>query len=429
MDPVIMQAAPTGTEFDLLNLLLVLTVAWIFGAITEHIGYPAMLGEVVAGIVFGPAILGFLEPSNALAIFAELGVFLLMVYVGMEVDIGELFDLGSQALVIAIGAFIIPFALGYAAGMFTIGNVEGALFLALAMAATSLATKSRILVDLDVLDTRIASLLLGGALVSDVSVLVVFTVVIGFITAGSVSTFGIAIVLLKAILFFAVTLFIGRRFLPHVWKRLDDLFEQYGFADETTAFAVALFVALLFGELAHLAGLHVIIGGFMAGLFLRQAEVRESLYNHMHNVINDLAIGFFAPIFFVTIGFKITLDVFTQHLGLLVGLIAVAFIGKIIGSWLFALPTNIPGKEGIVVGFGMNGRGTVEIVVAQIALSHGIITQSLFSILVFLAMFTTTMCAVTVKWGIDWLDSTDELVYMRDSESGIQRSDEIPQHD
>src|SRR5699024_804032 len=117
MDPVIMQAAPTGTEFDLLNLLLVLTVAWLFGAITEHIGYPAMLGEGVAGIVFGPAILGFLEPSNALAIFAELGVFLLMVYVGMEVDIGELFDLGSQALVIAIGAFIIPFALGYAAGM------------------------------------------------------------------------------------------------------------------------------------------------------------------------------------------------------------------------------------------------------------------------------------------------------------------------
>jgi Kef-type K+ transport system membrane component KefB len=414
MNLIVMQTAPTGTEFDILNLLLVLTLAWIFGAITEHIGYPAMLGELVAGIVFGPAILGLLEPSAALSIFAELGVFLLMVYVGMEVDIDDLFDLGPQALVIAVGAFIIPFGLGYGLGILTVGSVEGALFLALAMAATSLATKSRILVDLDVLDTRIASLLLGGALVSDVSVLVVFTVVLGYIQAGTVTALSIGTILGKALLFFAVTLFIGRRFLPHVWNQLEGLFSRYGFADQTTAFTVALFVALLFGELAHLAGLHVIIGGFMAGLFLRQAELQASLYDHMHNVINDLAIGFFAPIFFVTVGFKITLDVFTQNLGLLALVVAIAFLGKIAGSWLFSLPTSVSSREGIVIGFGMNGRGTVEIIIATIALSAGIIDQALFSILVFLAMFTTTMCAVTVKWGIDWLDSAGELVYIRD---------------
>jgi Kef-type K+ transport system membrane component KefB len=414
MGHIIMQTAPTGVEFDILNLLLVLTLAWIFGAVTEYIGYPAMLGELVAGIIFGPAILGLLEPTAALDIFAKLGVFLLMVYVGMEVDIDDLFDLGPQALVIAVGAFIIPFALGYAVGILTIATAEGALFLALAMAATSLATKSRILVDLDVLDTRIASLLLGGALVSDVGVLVVFTAVLGFIQAGTVSALGIGIVLGKALVFFAVTLFIGRRFLPLIWARLDPLFNRYGFADKTTAFTVALFVALLFGELAHVAGLHMIIGGFMAGLFLRQAELQEPLYDHMHTVINDLAIGFFAPIFFVNVAFDITLTVFTETLGLLVLMIGIAFIGKIVGSWLFALPTNVSSKEGVVVGFGMNGRGTVEIVVASIALSAGIIDQQLFSILVFLAMFTTTMCAVTVKWGIDWLDSSDELVYTRD---------------
>lgn len=419
MDPVIIQTAPTGgSAFDVLNLLLVLALAWVFGAATEHIGYPAMLGELVAGIIFGPALLGLLESTTALDIFAELGVFLLMVYVGMEVDIDDLFDLGPQALVIAIGAFIIPFALGYVAGILTIATVEGALFLALAMAATSLATKSRILVDLDVLDTRVASLLLGGALVSDVSVLVVFTVVLGFVTGGSVGVMGLAVVLGKALVFFAVTLFLGRRFLPYLWKRLDKLADRYGFADQTTAFTVALLVALLFGELAHLAGLHLIIGGFMAGLFLRQAELQESLYENMHRVINDLAIGFFAPIFFVWVGLKITLTVFTQSLVLLVGLIALAFVGKIVGSWLFALPTDVSSKEGVVVGFGMNGRGTVEIVVATIALNAGIIDQALFSILVFLAMFTTTMCAVTVKWGIDWLDSAGELVYTRDVREG-----------
>lgn len=401
----------TGSEIDILNLLLVLVLAWIFGAVAERLGYPAMMGELLAGLLFGPAVLGFLHPSTVLDIFAEFGVFLLMVYVGMEVDLDDLFDLGPQALIVAVGAFLIPFGLGYFAGIYTIATTEGALFLGLAMAATSLATKSRILVDLDILDTRIASILLGGALVSDVGVLVVFAGVLGFIQAGTVELTSIAWILGKAIGFFAITLFIGHRFLPHVWEQFDTLRQRYGFVDKTTAFSIALLVALVFAELAHLAGLHMIIGGFMAGLFLRQAELHDPLYEHMHDVIYDLAIGLFAPIFFVTVAFEITLNVFTQNLGLLVLLIGIAFIGKILGSWLFALPTNLTSREGVVIGFGMNGRGTVEIIIASIGLSNGIIDQGLFSILVFIAIFTTSLVPVTVKWGVDWLESADQLFY------------------
>lgn len=338
-----------------------------------------------------------------------------MVYVGMEVDLDDLFNMGPQALIVAIGAFVIPFALGYASGVLTIATTEGALFLGLAMAATSLATKSRILVDLDILDTRITSILLGGALISDVGVLVVFAGVLGFIQAGSVDAASMGFILFKAIAFFAITLFIGYRFLPHVWDLFDTLRERYGFVDKTTAFSIALLVALVFAELAHLAGLHMIIGGFMAGLFLRQADLHEEFYEHMHNVMYDLAIGFFAPIFFVTVAFQITLDVFTQNLGLLVLLVSIAFVGKIVGSWLFALPTSLTSKEGFVIGFGMNGRGTVEIIIASIGLSNGIIDEGLFSILVFIVIFTTSLVPVTVKWGVDWLDRAGELVYTRDS--------------
>lgn len=400
--------------FDILNLLLVLVVAWICGAIAERLSYPAMMGELVAGFVFGPPLLGLLEPSETLDIFAELGVFLLMVYVGMEVDLDDLFAMGPQALIVAIGAFIIPFGLGYASGVLTIAGIDGALFLGLAMAATSLATKSRILVDLDILDTRIANILLGGALVSDVGVLVAFAGVLGFIQAGTVEIVSLGSILLKAIAFFAVTLFIGYRFLPHLWERLETLRERYGFVDKTSVFSIALLVSLVFAELAHLAGLHMIIGGFMAGMFLRQADLQESLYEHMHDVMYDLAMGFFAPIFFVTVAFEITLSVFTENLGLLVMLVGIAFIGKIIGSWLFALPTNLSSKEGLVIGFGMNGRGTVEIIIASIGLSNGIIDQGMFSILVFIAVFTTALVPVTVKWGVDWLTQADELVYTRE---------------
>ncbi|WP_224332576.1 cation:proton antiporter [Haloprofundus halobius] len=406
-----------AAEIDILGLLLVLAVAWVFGALAERFGYPAMMGELFAGLVFGPPILGIIQPSEVLTVLSELGVFLLMVYVGTEVDLHKLFELGPQALLIAIGGFVIPFGLGYAAGMVLGESTGAALFLGLAMAATSLATKSRILSDLDLLDTRIAGVLLGGALVSDVGVLVAFAGIIGFVEAGSVNPVDIAVIFAKALAFFAVTLFIGDRFLPPLWTKLEELREQYGFVDKTTAFTFALLVALLFAELAALAGLHTIIGGFMAGMFLRQADITPGLYEHMENVIYDLAIGFFAPIFFVTVAFELTFDVFTQNLGLLALLVAIAFVGKIVGSWLFSLPTKLTSREGLVIGFGMNGRGTVEIIIASIGLSAGVIDQQMFSILVFIAIFTTALVPVTMTWGVKLLESAGELVRLDEDEA------------
>ncbi|USZ69463.1 cation:proton antiporter [Halorussus salilacus] len=403
--------------FDILNLLLVLALAWVFGSLSERLGYPALMGELLAGVVFGPPLLGLLQPAEELDILAELGVFLLMVYVGMEVDIHDLFELGSKSLLVAVGGFVVPFGLGYLAGVL-IGLATGpSLFIGIAMAATSLATKSRILVDLDLLDTRIAGVLLGGALVSDVGVLVVFAGVIGFIEAGSVEATTIATIAGKALAFFAVALIIGDKFLPPLWTRFEQLRERYGFVDRTSAFTVAMVVALVFAYLADLAGLHMIIGGFVAGLFLRQADLQPDLYEQVYGVIYDLAIGFFAPIFFVTVAFDLTLDVFASDVGLLALLTGVAFVGKIVGSWAFSLPTDLTSREGFVIGLGMNGRGTVEIIIASIGLNAGIIDQQLFSILVFLAMLTTALVPVTMKWGVDWLQGVGELVTMDEDET------------
>ncbi|MFC4542500.1 cation:proton antiporter [Halosolutus amylolyticus] len=399
-----------ATGIDLLNLLLVLTLAWIFGLAVERVGYPALMGELLAGVVFGPAVLGVLHGGEAIDVLAELGVFLLMLYVGMEVDLHDLFELGPQSLMIAVGGFVVPFGLGYLIGGVIGATIEQSLFVGIAMAATSLATKSRILVDLDILDTRIAGVLLGGALLSDVGVMVVFAGIMGFIETGDVTIVGLGLVAGKALLFFAVALVIGDRFLPYLWGRLQVWMAHHEFVDKTSAFTIALVVALVFAFFAALADLHMIIGGFVAGLFLRQAELERDIYEHMYNVIYDLAMGFFAPIFFVSVAFELTLDVFTQRLDLLVLVLVAAFAGKIVGSWLFALPTKLSSREGLVIGFGMNGRGTVEIVIVTVALSAGVIGQELFSVLVFMAIFTTTLVPPSVKWGVDWLRRTDELI-------------------
>lgn len=154
----------------------------------------------------------------------------------------------------------------------------------------------------------------------------------------------------------------------------------------------------------------MIIGGFMAGLYLKQADIREPVFDHIYNVTYDLAIGVFAPIFFVTVGFDLSLAVFSQDLVLLVLFVAVAFIGKIIGTWVFAIPTALTSREGFVIGLGMNGRGAVEIIIASIGLSAGVIDRGLFSILVFIAIFTTALVPPTMQWGVNWLDRSGQLV-------------------
>ncbi|MFC6716849.1 cation:proton antiporter [Natrialbaceae archaeon GCM10025810] len=401
-----------SASIDLLNLLLVLTLAWFGGILAERVGYPALMGELLAGILFGPAVLGVLHPSEGLEVFAELGVFLLMIYVGMEVDLHDLFELGPQSLMVALGGFLVPFGMGYLVGDLLGMTIEQSLFIGIAMAATSLATKSRILVDLDLLDTRIAGVLLGGALLSDVGVMVVFAGITGFIETGDVTPLAIATLTGEALLYFAAALLFGDRVLPHLWELLEGWMERHEFVDKTSAFTVALVVALAFAFFAALVELHMIIGGFIAGLFLRQAQLDPDIYDHMYGVIYDLAMGFFAPIFFVSVAFDLTLGVFTENLPLLVLILTVAFVSKIVGSWLFALPTKLSWREGLVIGFGMNGRGTVEIVIVSIALSAGVIGQELFSILVFTAIFTTTLVPPTVKWGVDWLERAGDLVFI-----------------
>lgn len=395
---------------DIVSLLLILALAWTFGLGAQRLGYPALMGELVAGIIFGPAFLGLLEPAVELAVLAELGVFLLMVYVGLEVDVHDLFEMGPAALIVSIGAFFVPFGLGYGVGVFVGFPTPASLFIGMAMAATSLATKSRILLDLDLLDTRIAGVLLGGALVADVGVLVVFAAVLSFVELGTVDLVGLGLIVGQTLAFFVVAILIGDRILPVAWGWLESQMNRYGFVDRTAAFTVTLIISLAFAVIAALVDLHMIIGGFVAGLFLRQANIDEEIFEHIYNVTYDMAIGVFAPIFFVTVGFDLSLEVFSRDLLLLLVLVVVAFVSKIIGTWLFALPTELTSREGFVVGLGMNGRGAVEIVIASIGLAAGVINVELFSILVFIAVFTTALVPPTMKWGIGWLERANQLV-------------------
>ncbi|MGB1289203.1 MAG: cation:proton antiporter, partial [Aggregatilineales bacterium] len=244
---------------------------------------------------------------------------------------------------------------------------------------------------------------------------VVFAAIISLVDVGTLEVSRLLVVGVEVALFFGVTIFMGLKVFPIMWKQL----ARFGLANRTFYATLLLLITLLFAEMAELAGLHAILGAFLAGLFIREGVgVERRLAGELTELVRDVSIGFLAPIFFVTAGFHVSLEVFTTSLPLLVSVVLVATIGKIIGTALFYLASGNGWREGLVIGAGMNGRGAVEIIIAEIALSAGIISSEIFSVLVFMAIFTTATVPVFLKLGTDWLQRRGELQRSSDDRTG-----------
>jgi Kef-type K+ transport system membrane component KefB/mannitol/fructose-specific phosphotransferase system IIA component (Ntr-type) len=400
--------------FSILNLLFVLLAAWLAGRLATRLGYPSVLGELLAGILLGPPLLGWLHGGEALGVLAEVGILLMMLYIGMEIDPGELKKASGGGLLAALGGFITPFVLCYVAVTWAGGSAMAGVFVGMAAGVTSLATKSRILVDLKLLDTRIAHVMMAGALIADTLSLILFAGIIGVAEAGSLNWSELGQIGVQALGFFAVATLLGLKVFPVLGRHLltNDTLGRTG------RFTLVLLIALAFAEMAELVGLHGILGAFLAGLFLREPMLGRTGAKEMMHLVRDASLGFLAPVFFVTAGFAVSLDVFQTDLVLLITIVGLATTGKIVGTMLFYLPTGHGWREGLTLGAGMNGRGAVEIIVAQIGLSMGLISQEVFSILVFMAIATTATVPLFLKWGVGWLRRRGELVRSETQRSG-----------
>ncbi|WP_272481681.1 cation:proton antiporter [Rhodothermus marinus] len=223
-------------------------------------------------MLLGPPLLGVLHGSEALAVVGELGVLLMMLYIGMEIDPRELGRASKGGVLAALGGFITPFVACYLIIYYVTGSAYAAMFVGVAAGVTSLATKSRILVDLQLLDTRIAHVMMAGALIADTLSLLIFAGIIGVAQFGSVSVMELVLVGLKALAFFAVAALVGLKLIPRfgVWL------QRYA-PGRTVSFLLIVVLALLFAEGAELAGLHGILGAFLAGLFLRERTLGRTL--------------------------------------------------------------------------------------------------------------------------------------------------------
>jgi len=401
----------------LMDLLLILTCSWMIGSVFKRFGLPSMIGQLLAGMLLGPPVLGLIDFSHALEFLAEIGIFLVMFHTGMELDIQDMTDNAVASIAVAVFGFILPFALGVGICQLFGGSLYQSLFIGLGLSITAIAVQSVILHDMGLANSRVGHIIIGAAIVDDILSLMGLSILLGITRNGSFDLVPILLVLLKVVLFFAGTFYLGTWLVPKLRLKFHKM--------EAQAFTLALLVAISMALLAELAGLHMIIGAFLGGQLMRH----ESFYDEtVHKAIFDrfygLSYGSLVPIFFATLSFHIQFIATWDFIFFTLVLISAAVAGKLIGCGLAARPFGLSTWESTVIGFGMNGRGAVELVVAAVVLSHsnelmnaGIITTPLltdiqFSSLVLMAFVTTLMAPFGLKWAIHTGCSKDERLHI-----------------
>lgn len=375
-------AAPDGSGADLTavltGLFIVLLAAKLGEELFQRLGQPGIVGEILAGVAIGPSVLGLVEPTEVLEVFSELGVVFLLFWVGLETKLSDMKEVGRSAGLVGAVGVVVPFAGGLAFA-YAIGEDSAtAVFVGVALVATSVGITSAVLIALGALGSRAAKTILGAAVIDDILAMLLLAVAVGLGGDTGIDIASIVTTLVLAIgflLFFALG---GTKLM----QRQPKLLQAPRFSESPLLPAVIICLGL--AALAAYIGLAAIIGAFLAGMIV--AETKEQ-----HPIEDEVAplYAFFPPFFFAFIGMELSLGVFldVDVLILLAAITVLAIVTKYVGARIGAL--GMPRREAHVVGLGMVPRGEVGIIVAGIGAGAGVIDARLFAVIVGMSVLTT----------------------------------------
>jgi Kef-type K+ transport system membrane component KefB len=384
-------------------------MALVCGQLMRKIHQPAVLGELLGGIFLGPTVFGLLAPALSARLFAatdevalgleavlNLGMLFFLFVAGLEVKLSGLHQKGFSVAMTSLFGVLVPFGLGFGAvflrpawwGSTPSDTLLLALIIGAALSISALPVIARILIDLKLIQTDIGVVVMAAATINDLIGWSLFAVILSSVVpgAGSRSLWStLGLVLLFALFILALGQWLGQPLLR--WLRTV-LVWPGGFLALITVFI--LFAAAL----AESIGVHAIFGAFLIGVALGQ---RDEANNQVHEIIHQFATSFFAPLYFVSIGLKANfVTYFDGWLVLMVLLIA--SLGKIGGAGLGAWLGGIPPRQALAIGFGMNARGAMEIILASVALEYHLINQYLFVALVITALVTSMISGPAMQW-------------------------------
>jgi Kef-type K+ transport system membrane component KefB len=392
-------------DFSIPSLFLVLAAilvaAKILGELAERFGQPAVLGELIAGVLLGGSVLGIVPTGGTGAeiihLLAEFGVVLLLFEIGLETDLKQMFRVGPASLSVAAVGVALPFALGFAYWAYLPHAASGgtadltmsAIFIGATLTATSVGITARVLSDLGQMRTQEASIIVGAAIIDDVLGLVILTVVSGLAAGASVEALGILRVFAVAVGFLVVAVLVGRFAAPKLFDLVVRMRVRYVLLVFAVAFALGL------AATAALVGSALIIGAFAAGVILSGTNQFDTIEHEVRPVAS-----IFTPIFFVSVGASVNLGLLNPAregaagvLAIAAALTALAIVGKLAAGW--AAPW-VKFRR-LVVGVGMVPRGEVGLIFADIGRRSGVLNEAVFGAVLLTVMATTFVAPPVLK--------------------------------
>lgn len=374
----VLAAAIEGQTKVLLMLFLMLAVAKLMAEIFERLHQPSVVGEILAGILIGPSVFGWVAPSDITDTLAEIGVIFLLFTVGLETKPASIFRVGKRAALVAILGVIVPFGAGWLLMKARGGSGIESLFLGTAMVATSVGITAHVLSKMGVLNSLTSRIILGAAVIDDILGLMILAVV-SSLALGSVNYLSIVTTALLAIGFTAFVVLVGAPVMKRVAPRIEN--KRGGRA----LFISSLVLCLGISVAAAYVGVAAIVGAFLAGMaFAEVADDRPEMHKRMSGVTE-----FLVPFFMVNIGMQLNLEIFADSAVVLFAVLVtlIAVITKLVGCGLGAW--GMGWRRVGQVGMGMVPRGEVGIVVAQIGVGMAVISDSLYAVVLMMAVATT----------------------------------------
>jgi Kef-type K+ transport system membrane component KefB len=395
-------------------LLVLLLVTRLCGELAERLRQPALVGELVAGIALGviagrygealPVLAGLSE-NEVFNGITDLAIFFLMLLAGIELRPKELAEASGRAFAVALGGMLLPLMLGFGLGWWFLPDspykLAQALFLATALAITAVPVSVKVLMDLGQLNTRLGKTVVSAAVFDDVLSLMLLAILTAVIRTGGFPDASAVFVLLgKVLAFFVIAGVLGRYVLP----RLGGVVRET--RTEEFEMSALLIAALGFALLAEALGMHFILGAFLVGLFFVRRTISPDVYKSIRASLSSITMGFFAPLFFASIGLHLDLSAAAEIPVFVTLLVSAAFLGKLVGAGVPAWGTGFSPREAAAIGTAMSARGAVELIVAGIALQAGLfrhpeppppVVAHLFSAVVIMALVTTLATPMVLR--------------------------------
>ena len=393
----------------LIQLGVMLLAGRVFAELFRKMKQPAVVGEIIAGIILGPTVFGIFFPDGfhhlfppgsswlVLDGFVQVAVVLLLFIAGLEVDLHIVWQQGRQAIYTSFFGLAIPFLLGFLFPYYFpsfFGNEDSSirlaysLFMGASMAITALPVIARILMDLNIFKSKMGMLVISSAMINDIIGWLIFSVVLGMIgkSNGNISLWN---TVLATVAFTAIALTLGRGLINRIMPWINLKLAWPG-----GLLSLSLAICFLAAAFTEYIGIHAIFGAFLIGITFGDSEhLSERAKEILHQFINNI----FAPLFFVAIGLKVNFSANFDPL-LTLAILAIAFAGKLIGSGLGTRLGGFTWRESLAAACGMNARGAMEIILGLVALENKIINERVFVSLVIMALVTSMTSGPLMKW-------------------------------